>query len=454
MVASDALPPGLEADLEGAPCPPPVSRWLASLPSDVLALLQTLAEAGEGAWLVGGCVRDAWLGAAAPDIDICTTCVPERMMELFGERAIPTGIDFGTITVKGDGRHYEVTTLRTESLYRDGRRPDRVVWGSSLKEDLSRRDFTFNSMAVDVARGRLYDPYNGINDLQQRIVRAVGVAGLRCEEDALRILRAFRFTRRDDGELWRMDDALRQAIVLHATRLSMVAIERRWMEVQKILEGIRPGAVLAAMQDQGVLRHVFEHLRVLSPSLFKALDDERLVALNLHQRLALMMVEHPTKEAVNQLKALRTSNQLQRLTASFHERIGHLPDDDHPSLRVFNHVLTNEAEAHLKTLHVLAEGSFHLHTGRTFDPDVVSNVMKRWSTMPQRTDPVPCLVDGHWVMARTGISEGMRLGRLKQWLHRLQIEEGLSTLEQMEGLLSRTPFEHGSPQDWPTPTFP
>ena len=80
--------------------------------------------------------------------------------------------------------------------------------------------------------------------------------------------------------------------------------------------------------------------------------------------------------------------------------------------------------------------------------------MKRWSTMPQRTDPVPCLVDGHWVMARTGISEGMRLGRLKQWLHRLQIEEGLSTLEQMEGLLSRTPFEHGSPQDWPTPTFP
>mgnify|MGYP006223633685 FL=1 len=223
MVASDALPPGLEADLEGAPCPPPVSRWLASLPSDVLALLQTLAEAGEGAWLVGGCVRDAWLGAAAPDIDICTTCVPERMMELFGERAIPTGIDFGTITVKGDGRHYEVTTLRTESLYRDGRRPDRVVWGSSLKEDLSRRDFTFNSMAVDVARGRLYDPYNGINDLQQRIVRAVGVAGLRCEEDALRILRAFRFTRRDDGELWRMDDALRQAIVLHATRLSTVS---------------------------------------------------------------------------------------------------------------------------------------------------------------------------------------------------------------------------------------
>ena len=122
-----------------------------------------------------------------------------------------------------------------------------------------------------------------------------------------------------------MDDALRQAIVLHATQLSMVAIERRWMEVQKILEGIRPGAVSGGHARPRRLAPCFRTPQGAQPFLFKALDDERLVALNLHQRLALMMVEHPTKEAVNQLKALRTSNQLQRLTASFHERIGHLP---------------------------------------------------------------------------------------------------------------------------------
>ena len=218
MENTDALPEGLEADMDGTPCPPAIARWLATLPDDLLGLLQTIAEAGEGAWLVGGCVRDAWLGGAAPDIDVCTTCTPERMMELFGDRAIPTGIDFGTITVKGIGRHYEVTTLRTESLYRDGRRPDVVAWGRSLKEDLSRRDFTFNSMAVDVARRQLYDPYAGVNDLQRRVVRAVGDASQRCEEDALRILRAYRFTRRDSGPLWSMDGELVSAIARHSTR--------------------------------------------------------------------------------------------------------------------------------------------------------------------------------------------------------------------------------------------
>lgn len=454
MGTTDALPEGLKADMEGAPCPPPIARWLASLPDDLLSLLQTLAEAGEGAWLVGGCVRDAWLGEAAPDIDVCTTCTPDRMMELFGEQAIPTGIDFGTITVKGQGRHYEVTTLRTESLYRDGRRPDVVSWGRSLKEDLSRRDFTFNSMAVDVARRRLYDPYNGLADLQQRLVRAVGDASQRCEEDALRILRAYRFTRRDSGPLWAMDAELEQAIARHGTRLSMVAIERRWMEVRKILAGPKPGTVLQAMQDGGVLRHVFEHLIVMNTALLVVLDDDRLQRLHLHQRLALVMVEHPTKEAVQQLKHLRVSNELQRSTAAFHEVLGHLPTSDTAALRVFSHALTTQAEAHLLSLECLADHDVRLHTGLQPEAAAVLEVKKRWRAVGPRSEPVPCLVDGHWLMARTSIGQGMRLGRLKQWLHRRQIEEDVTTIEGMEALLIRTPYEHGAIEDWPTPSFP
>ena len=454
MGTTEALPEGLEADMDGAPCPPPIARWLATLPSDLLSLLQTLAEAGEGVWLVGGCVRDAWLGEAAPDIDICTTCTPGRMMELFGDRAIPTGIDFGTITVKGQGRHYEVTTLRTESLYRDGRRPDVVSWGRSLKEDLSRRDFTFNSMAIDVARHRLYDPYNGMGDLQQRVVRAVGDASQRCEEDALRILRAYRFTRRDNGPLWVMDGALEHAIAQHSTRLSMVAIERRWMEVQKILAGPKPGAVLQAMQDGGVLRHVFERLVVMNPALLIMLDDGRLQRLHLHQRLALLMVEHPSKEAVHQLKDLRVSNELQRTMAVFHEHLGHLPVNDTAALRVFNHALTTQAEAHLLTLECLSEHDIRLHTGLQLDSAAVAEVKKHWQTITPRSEPVACLVDGHWLMARTNIGQGMRLGRLKQWLHRLQIEQDVTSVGGMESLLIRTPYEHGSVEDWPTPSFP
>lgn len=454
MENTDALPEGLEADMDGTPCPPAIARWLATLPDDLLGLLQTLAEAGEGAWLVGGCVRDAWLGEAAPDIDVCTTCTPERMMELFGERAIPTGIDFGTITVKGIGRHYEVTTLRTESLYRDGRRPDVVAWGRSLKEDLSRRDFTFNSMAVDVARRQLYDPYAGVNDLQQRVVRAVGDASQRCEEDTLRILRAYRFTRRDSGPLWSMDGGLVSAIARHSTRLGMVAIERRWMEVRKVLLGPKPGAVLRSMQDDGVLRHVFERLVVINPALFEAMDDDRLHRLNLHQRLALTLVEHPSKEAVNQLKDLRASNELQRSMAGFHEYLGHLPGNDAPSLRVYNHALTVQAEAHLLTLACLADHDVHPHTGLQLEKTNIAALEKRWREMGPRSEPVACLVDGHWLMARTNIGQGMRLGRLKQWLHRRQIEEDVTTIEGMEALLTRTPYEHGAADDWPTPSFP
>lgn len=454
MSSTKTLPEGLEADLKGAPCPPALLRWLASLPDDLLAVLQTLAEDGAGTWLVGGCVRDAWLGKASVDIDLCTTCTPERMLTLFGDQAIPTGLDFGTVTIKGVGRHYEVTTLRTESLYRDGRRPEKVSWGTSLSEDLSRRDFTFNSMAVDVARQALYDPYNGIADLQKRCIRAVGDANLRCQEDALRILRAYRFMRRDEGPLWHIDHALEAALSQHSTRLRMVAIERRWMEMEKILKGQRPGEVLEKMQSDGVLRYVLEEFAVVNPHLFTVLDDSDLNHLSLAQRLALLMLEYPTKEAMKQMEALRTSKALQRTTATFHEQLGHLPTPLKPELRVFNHILGNEAKAHLSILRSCCNHSINLHTGLTLQAKTVNEVIERWTALNGSLAPVSPLVDGHWIMARTGAVEGKRLGRLKGWLHRIQIEEEITELSGMEAALSRLPFEHGSPEDWPSVSFP
>ena len=454
MSSTKTLPEGLEADLKGAPCPPALLRWLASLPDDLLAVLQTLAEDGAGTWLVGGCVRDAWLGKASVDIDLCTTCTPERMLTLFGDQAIPTGVDFGTVTIKGVGRHYEVTTLRTESLYRDGRRPEKVSWGTSLSEDLSRRDFTFNSMAVDVARQALYDPYNGIADLQKRCIRAVGDANLRCQEDALRILRAYRFMRRDEGPLWHIDHALEAALSQHSTRLRMVAIERRWMEMEKILKGQRPGEVLKKMQSDGVLRYVLEEFAVVNPHLFTVLDDSDLNHLSLTQRLALLMLEYPTKEAMKQMEALRTSKALQRTTATFHEQLGHLPTPLKPELLVFNHILGNEAKAHLSILRSCCNHSINLHTGLTLQAKTVNEVIERWTALNGSLAPVSPLVDGHWIMARTGAVKGKRLGRLKGWLHRIQIEEEITELSGMEAALSRLPFEHGSPEDWPSVSFP
>ena len=143
---------GREAALAGVSCPEPLNRWIGKLPDDLVEILNRIAKNGHGAWVVGGCVRDALLGARSGDIDVCSTCTPEEVMDIFGEQAIPTGIEFGTVTIKGINQHYELTTLRSEGMYRDGRRPAQVNWGTSLGEDLSRRDFTFNAMAVDVAR--------------------------------------------------------------------------------------------------------------------------------------------------------------------------------------------------------------------------------------------------------------------------------------------------------------
>jgi len=454
MVEGPTLTQGLPADLDGQPCPPQLVRWLATLDHDLLSLLETLAMEGEGAWLVGGCVRDAWLGTPSTDIDICTTCTPDRLLTLFGNRAIPTGVDFGTVTIKGENGHFEVTTLRTESLYRDGRRPEHVEWGASLREDLSRRDFTFNSMAVDVARHVLYDPYRGLNDLQTRTVRAVGDAVLRCEEDALRILRAYRFMRRDNGPLWTMDPMLHAAIIQHRGRLNMVAVERRWMELQKMLSASRPGEVLQRMQDDSVLRFVFTDLAVLNPILFRLLDQPDLDSLSLAQRLGLLMCEHETKNVVSQLNALRTSRELQRATASFHEQLGSLPDPRKGALRVFNHVLGEAAKHHLDVHRSMAEHNINLHTGLRTSIDAVEELVSLWEEMGPSAAPQDCLVDGHWLMARTGAVQGMRLGRLKQWLHRIQIEEDLKTIAEMEAALSRLPYEHGEVDSWPRPTFP
>ena len=160
------------------------------------ALLDALHRAGFAAYAVGGCVRDSLLGLAPHDWDLCTAARPEQVMELFGEKqCIPTGLQHGTVTVKRNGRLYEITTFRTEGSYSDGRHPDSVAFVPDVREDLARRDFTINAMAYSAEEG-LCDPFGGQEDLARGVVRAVGEPLRRFEEDALRILRLYRFAAR------------------------------------------------------------------------------------------------------------------------------------------------------------------------------------------------------------------------------------------------------------------
>ena len=156
-----------------------------NLPKSVQIVLRRLEEDGREAWCVGGCVRDSLLGRTPEDWDVTTSALPEQIMELFGTQARPTGLQHGTVSVTLEGETVEVTTFRVDGTYHDHRRPDQVAFTRSLEEDLRRRDFTINAMALNL-RGELRDPFCGQSDLTAGVLRCVGEPERRFEEDALR----------------------------------------------------------------------------------------------------------------------------------------------------------------------------------------------------------------------------------------------------------------------------
>lgn len=153
--------------------------------------IENIEKSGHEAYFVGGCVRDGLFGMTFDDVDITTSATPDEICEIF-DKTIPTGIKHGTVTVIIDGKHLEVTTFRTETGYNDSRHPDSVEFVKDIKFDLSRRDFTVNAMAFNPKSG-LIDLFGGKTDLEKQIIRTVGDPNKRFEEDALRIIRAFRF---------------------------------------------------------------------------------------------------------------------------------------------------------------------------------------------------------------------------------------------------------------------
>jgi len=209
-----------------------------------------LEERGWRAWLVGGCVRDRLLGRPLKDVDIATSARPEDVMALF-ERTEPTGLAHGTVTVILRGRPFEVTTLRTEGGYSDGRRPDEVRFIDDIREDLARRDFTINAMAL-ARDGGLVDPFGGRRDLENRILRAVGDPRQRFGEDALRMLRAVRFAAEYGLSV---EPGTWQAILAMAPRIGLVAAERVRMELERMTEGADPARGYRMLRDSGLYAH-------------------------------------------------------------------------------------------------------------------------------------------------------------------------------------------------------
>lgn len=222
------------------------------VPADAEQIIEKLNEHGFEAYVVGGCVRDSLLGKEPEDWDITTSAKPEEVKAIFS-RTIDTGIQHGTVTVMLNRQGYEVTTYRVDGEYEDGRHPKSVDFTTSLLEDLKRRDFTINAMAYNGREG-LVDAFGGMKDLENRVIRCVGSAVNRFTEDALRILRAVRFSAQLD---FRIEDETYEAISLIAPNLEKVSKERIATELTKLLLSGHPEK-MKRVSDTGASRYISE----------------------------------------------------------------------------------------------------------------------------------------------------------------------------------------------------
>nr|WP_330370188.1 CCA tRNA nucleotidyltransferase [Butyrivibrio sp. MC2021] len=232
------------------------------MPKNAKMILDTIHKAGFEAYIVGGCVRDALLGREPGDWDITTNALPQDIKKLF-RRTIDTGIQHGTVTVMVDKEGYEVTTYRIDGKYEDSRHPSEVTFTKNLTEDMKRRDFTINAMAYNEEEG-LIDRFGGIEDLENRVIRCVGDPRERFSEDALRIMRAVRFSAQLD---YSIEEKTREAIKELAPTLEKISAERIQVELVKLLTSPHPDRIRDAY-EMGVTA-------VILPELDRCMETEQ-----------------------------------------------------------------------------------------------------------------------------------------------------------------------------------
>src|SRR5690554_6054901 len=228
-----------------------------SIPEYIEKIIDRLEGAGFTAYLVGGCVRDFILGKPPVDYDLATSATPIQILTLFKDKkTVDIGSEYGTVVIVEREGNVEITTYRTEGIYKDGRRPENVSFTEDILEDLKRRDFTINAMAYHPGRG-LLDPFNGVEDIRDNLVRCVGNPRERLSEDHLRILRAVRFATQLD---FLIDIKTAEACMDLAPKLEKVSIDRIREEFFKILLSKKPSRGFLLMRSLGLLKEVIPEL--------------------------------------------------------------------------------------------------------------------------------------------------------------------------------------------------
>ena len=405
---------------------------LSQLAASDRRVLERLSQQGQ-AWIVGGWVRDRLQGLNPTEMDIATDLHPDIVSQLF-DKTIPVGAAFGTILVLDEesDKSWEVTTLRCDGTYGDGRRPDNVEFGDDIIEDLARRDFTINAMAVDPITGEIIDEFGGLEDLNDGIIRAVGKSHDRIREDGLRIMRAFRFL--DSGELGTrvLDEDLQVAITENLHMLSKVSSERKWAELSRILQGINNKEVTQLMYSFGVLNQVIPETNFARIERFSGSPLVNLAILcSKDKRSGIELANHLKRN-------LRLSNEQASTIRFLHDL--QISDLSHEisSLRRFNAALSDSMKK--EVMEYFGDiGAEFIEASSDVQPNSVGNKP---------------LIDGEKLMQVTGLEAGIRLGRLKGWLHRRQIEENLSGVDEVISMLDTLDWESEDPESWPALAWP
>ncbi len=237
------------------------------IPKEVMMVIAVLQNASYEAYLVGGCVRDIFMGSTPKDYDITTNATPEQIISLFPKTfyentygtvgVVTCGEDLGTVCSDESVKIVEVTPYRLESTYSDNRHPDTVKWSNNILDDLGRRDFTVNAMAYNPVTREIIDPYNGQSDIESKIIRAVGEADTRFQEDALRLMRAVRFMSQLDFDI---ESVTRESISKNSALLNNVSRERVKDELVKLIMTDYPMRGLVIMKETGLLEYVVPEL--------------------------------------------------------------------------------------------------------------------------------------------------------------------------------------------------
>ena len=315
-----------------------------SIPDFIREIMDRIESAGYEAFVVGGSLRDILLGKEPHDWDVTTSALPETVASLFPDKhVIPTGLKHGTVTVVSEGEPVEITTYRVDGEYTDSRRPNEVTFTRNIEEDLSRRDFTVNALAYNEKKG-LLDLFGGRSDLENKLIRAVGDPEKRFTEDALRIMRAFRFSAQLGFDI--EENTLAAAKKL-ATRLKNIARERIGSEFMRLLASAYPEKALSMMENA-----IFEVLPVgeLEKDRYRLVEKPDNSA---EARLALLLYGKTKEELLCVARELRLSNDQKHrllLLASPHEvDLGLTP----VSARLFLRHYGDEADTAARMLAIL-----------------------------------------------------------------------------------------------------